>query len=65
MKNLWKSKSDAGKALFCVFIIRFMMEIATVPYYEKTHWILIAFFLMKPIEEENNIEGEIEDEIIS
>lgn len=64
MKNLWKSKNDAGKALFCVFIIRFMMEIATVPYYDKTHWILIAFFLMKPIEEENNIEGEVENEII-
>lgn len=64
LKNLWKMRTDAGKALFCIFLVRFMMEIAAVTYYDKVHWIMFAFFLMKPIEEENNIEGEIEDEII-
>ena len=64
LKNLWKSKTDAGKALFCIFLVRFMMEIAVVTYYDKLHWIMFAFFLMKPIEPINHIEGENENEII-
>lgn len=64
LKNLWKAQNDSRKALFCIFLVRFMMEIAAVTYYDKVHWIMFAFFLMKPIEGENNIEGEIEDEII-
>ena len=65
MKVLWKSKTDAGKALLCVFLVRFMMEIALVTYSDKIHWILMAFFLMKPAESINSIEGEMENEIIS
>ena len=65
LKNLWKSENDVGKALFCIFLVRFMMEIAAVTYYDKVHWILMAFFIMKPVEPTNNIGGEVENEIIS
>jgi len=65
LKNLWKVKNDAGKALLCIFLVRFMMEIASVTYYDKVHWVLMAFFLIKPIGPSNNVEGENENEIIS
>lgn len=65
LKNLWNMKSDAGKALFCVFLVRLMMEVAMVTYYDKLHWVLLAFFLIKPVEAINNAEGETENEIIS
>ncbi len=45
-RNLWKSDKDAGKALICVFLVRFIMEIAMVTYYSKLHWIVMAFFLI-------------------
>lgn len=45
-KNLWKSQTDAGKALFSIFLIRFLMEIAMVTYYSKLHWVLTAFYLI-------------------
>lgn len=46
LKNLWSAKSDAGKALLCVFLVRFMMEMAMVTYYNKLNWIMLAFFLI-------------------
>ena len=66
LKNLWKTKHDSGKALFCIFLIRFIMEIAVITYYAKLHWILLAFFLMNPIEPIKTIEGEkVKDEDFS
>lgn len=65
LKNVWSSKSDAGKALLCVFLVRFMMEMAMITYSAKLHWILLAFFLMKPVESINNVEGELKNEGIS
>lgn len=65
LKNLWNMKNDVGKALLCVFVIRLMMEVAMVTYYDKLHWVLLAFFLIKPIESINNTEGEAENEISS
>lgn len=46
LKNLWNMKSDAGKALLCVFLTRLMMEIAMVSYFDKIHWIMFAFFMI-------------------
>ena len=65
LKNLWKMENDAGKALLCIFMIRFMMEIAMITYYDKLHWILFAFFLMNPIEQAENVERNVQNEIIS
>lgn len=45
-KNLRTSKTNAEKALLSIFVVRFLMEIAMVTYYDKIHWILIAFFLI-------------------
>ncbi len=45
-KNLWSAKEDAGKALCCIFLVRFMMEIAMVTYYGKIHWVMMAFCLI-------------------
>lgn len=45
-KNLWKAKNDAGKALFSIFFVRFVMEIAMVTYYGKIHWVMMAFYLI-------------------
>ena len=64
LKNLWKMKINSGKALLCIFMVRFMMEMAMVSYYDKLHWVLFAFFLMKPTEHVKNIEGEMENEIV-
>lgn len=64
VKILWKSKTDAGKALFCVFIVRIMMEVAMVTYSDKVHWIIFSFFLIKPVEPTNNKEEEIKYENI-
>lgn len=64
LKNLWNMKTNEGKALLCVFLVRTIMEMVTVTYYDKIHWILMAFFLMKPIVPTNHIEGEVENEII-
>ena len=45
-KNLWMAKQDASKALVSIFVVRTMMEIAMVTYYDKIHWIMMAFFLI-------------------
>lgn len=45
-RNLLRMKFDAGKALFCIFVTRFFMETAMVVYYDKTNWLLLAFFLI-------------------
>lgn len=45
-KNLWKTQNDAGKALFAIFIVRFVMELAMVTYYGKIHWVMMAFYLI-------------------
>lgn len=45
-KNLMKEKADGAKALFAIFCVRFMMEIATITYYEKLNWIILAFCLI-------------------
>jgi len=58
-RNLLKMKSDAGKALFCIFVTRFFMETAMVTYYDKTNWILLAFFLLNGV---HNKYGGIENE---
>lgn len=50
LKNLVGLKKNSSKALLCIFLVRFMMEIAMVPYYDKTHWIMMALFL---IDDEN------------
>lgn len=59
LKNLWKLKNDAGKALLCIFLVRFFMEMAVVCYYDKLHWIILAFSLIAPLKSTNNTEGEI------
>ena len=45
-KKLRKGKSDAEKALFSIFLVRFIMEIALVTYYDKLNWIFVAFCLI-------------------
>ena len=57
-KNLSKIKTDEGKAIFCVFMVKFFMEMAMVSYSSKITWIMMAFFLMKSPDNENSIEGE-------
>lgn len=64
LKNLWTTKYDAGKALLTIFMVRIMMEMAMVSYYDKKHWILMAFFLMNPVKQMSNVEGEINSENI-
>ncbi len=46
IKSLISSKSDASKALLSIFLARLVMEVALVTYYDKLHWILMAFFLI-------------------
>lgn len=65
LKNLWKMKNDAGKALPCIFLVRFMMEMAMITYYDKIHWILMAFFLMKPNKQIEIFEGNVQNEGVS
>lgn len=64
LKNLWKTGSDAGKALLTIFLVRFLMEIAVVNYYEKVHWVLMAFFLINPQKSKAKLEGESKNENI-
>ena len=45
-KNLWRSQTDASKALFSIFLVRFLMEVALVTYYSKLHWVVMAFYLI-------------------
>lgn len=59
-KNLKNVRSDAGKALFCVFMTRLLMEIAMITYYDKRHWILMAFFLIKEQRDETETLKEVE-----
>ena len=60
-KNLWKAQSDDRKALFSIFLMRFMMEIAMVTYYDKLHWVLVAFYLIG-MSDEKHSEKEITQE---
>jgi len=48
LKNLWNAKSSAGKGLIAIFLVRFFMEVALVSYNSKIHWVLFAFFIIKP-----------------
>ena len=45
-------------------MVRFALEVVNITYYDKIHWVLIAFFLIKPIEHSSKTEGEIENEIV-
>ena len=66
-KNLWKAKNDAGKALFSIFFVRFVMEIAMVTYYGKIHWVMMAFYLIstEKILKENKLTEETNDTEVS
>ena len=57
-KSLISLKNDASRALLCIFLIRFVMEIAMVTYYDKVHWILMAFFLIEIQNDESDCKGE-------
>ena len=57
-KNLRKNKSSSAKVLFCIFIVKFLMEIATITYYDKLHWIMLAFCLMQKREETIQLQEE-------
>ena len=64
-KNLTKSKEGEAKALLCIFLIRFAMEMAVVTYYDKTNWIMLAIFLIKCKIPDNNVDGGEKNEMLS
>lgn len=44
--RLRKNNSDSAKFMFVLFIVRMVMEVAMVTYYDKLTWILLAFFMI-------------------
>ncbi len=59
LKTLWELKNDVSKALLGILLVRMMMEMAMVTYYDKINWVILAFSLISPVKdfsEDNNEE---------
>lgn len=66
MKELLTTKTESAKVLLSIFLVRFLMEVGMVTYYNKLHWILMAFFLLNYKNEQRpeEIEEEPCEEIV-
>lgn len=45
-KNLSSNKTPEGNLIFVLFLIRTVLEVAVVTYFDKLQWIYLAFFMM-------------------
>ena len=45
-RNMGKATNKEGKLLFVIFIVRTVLEVAMVTYYDKKTWIMFAFLLL-------------------
>lgn len=59
-KRLKKNRDNYAIFLFVLLMVRTAMEIAMVTYYDKLHWILLAFFMIDPANFEQAENNEIE-----
>ena len=55
-KNISKEKTNEGKLLFVIFVVRAVLEMAMVTYFDKKTWIMLAFLLL-PVGRLNKKQG--------